>query len=176
MCGFVGARHVDAGLRFADLQNAVRWIARRGPDSLKRWTSPDRTIEILHARLAIVDQGGLAHQPMTDPETGTTVAFNGEIYNYPELRSELAAYPYRTDSDTEVILSAYRQWGIDAVKRFRGMFSMVIVDGRTGTLHLVRDPVGKKPLFLAEWDGGILFGSSALALAAAIGQAPSIDP
>jgi hypothetical protein len=54
----------------------------------------------VHARLAIVDQGGLAHQPMTDPETGTTVAFNGEIYNYPELRSELAAYPYRTDSDT----------------------------------------------------------------------------
>ena len=176
MCGFVGARHVDSGRQFADLQNAVRWIARRGPDSLKRWTSPDRTIEIVHARLAIVDQGGLAHQPMTDPETGTTVAFNGEIYNYPELRSELAAYPYRTDSDTEVILSAYRQWGIDAVRRFRGMFSMVIVDGRTGTLHLVRDPVGKKPLFLAEWDGGILFGSSALALAAATGQAPSIDP
>jgi len=130
----------------------------------------------VHARLAIVDQGGLAHQPMTDPDTGTTVAFNGEIYNYPELRSDLATYPYRTDSDTEVILAAYRTWGIDAVARFRGMFAMVLVDGQTGAVYLVRDPVGKKPLFVAEWAGSFVFGSSVLALAAAIGGGRPIDP
>ncbi len=175
MCGFVGALHVDPLRPSADLQRAARWIARRGPDSLKRWTSPDRTIEIVHARLAIVDQGGLAHQPMTDPDTGTTVAFNGEVYNYPELRSDLATYPYRTDSDTEVILAAYRTWGIDAVARFRGMFAMVLVDGQTSAVYLVRDPVGKKPLFLAEWDESFVFGSSVLALAAAMGEARPID-
>jgi len=176
MCGFVGALHGDSGRGRADLRSAARWIARRGPDSLKHWTSPDGTVDILHARLAIVDEGGVAHQPMTDPETGTTVAFNGEVYNYPELRSELATYPYRTESDTEVILAAYREWGIDAALRFHGMFSLVVVDGTTGALYLVRDSVGKKPLFLAEWGGGVLFGSSVLALAAAMGEMPTIDP
>lgn len=177
MCGFIGAVHAaDRRDGEVDLSRGARWIARRGPDSVKHWTSPDGRIEILHARLAIVDEGGPAHQPLTDPDTGTTVAFNGEIYNYPELRAELASYPYRTHSDTEAILAAYRQWGIDALSRLRGTFSLVLVDGTTGLVYVARDLVGKKPLFLAEWDGRLLFGSSVLALAAASGRRPVIDP
>ena len=150
-------------------------LERRGPDSLKSWKSRDGRSELLHARLAIVDPGGMAHQPLSDPDTGTTLAFNGEIYNYPELRAELPDYPYRTSSDTEVILAAYRRWGIQGLSRLRGMFALALADGATGHMYLARDPIGKKPLFVANWDGSTLFGSSAAALVAASGRVGAID-
>jgi asparagine synthase (glutamine-hydrolysing) len=177
MCGFLGAiTSAGGGGAGVDLARGGRFVARRGPDSMKHWTSPDGRIEILHARLAIVDEGGIAHQPLTDLQTGTTVAFNGEIYNYPELRAELSSFPYRTSSDTEVILAAYRRWGISGLSRFRGMFSLVLADGASGTVYLARDHVGKKPLFLAEWEGHFIFGSSVLAIAAASRRFPALHP
>lgn len=175
MCGILGA--IATAGRFdrpVDVSRGGRFIGRRGPDSMKLWTSPDGRVDILHARLAIVDEGGVAHQPLTDLQTGTTVAFNGEIYNYPELRAELSTFPYRTSSDTEVILAAYRRWGIGGLSRLRGMFALVVVDGTSGTVYLARDHVGKKPLFLAEWDGHLIFGSSVLAIAAASSRSPEL--
>src|ERR1700687_5838810 len=176
MCGFIGKAgepNVEPG---SELMRARPFLDRRGPDSVKLWRSRDRRTEILHARLAIVDLGWAAPQTLTDPETGNTVAFVGEIYNYPELRSRLSEYPFRTISDTEVLLAAYRRWGIECLSQLRGMYSLVIVNGNSGRTYLARDPIGKKPLFLATWAGKVFFGSSVFALVAASGSSPVVDP
>lgn len=173
MCGVIGS--VDGAAGSVDLSRADSLMARRGPDALKRWISADRRVEVVHARLAIVDGGGEAHQPMTDPETGTTVAFNGEIYNYAELRAELPDYPYRTGSDTEAILAVYRRRGVEGFSALRGMFALVLVDGASGDVYLSRDPVGKKPLFITDWRGATVFGSSVQALARASGYQPAVS-
>ena len=175
MCGFIGRRVHATSDRVPSLERALPFLRRRGPDSSRLWRSADGTAELLHARLAIVDAGGAAHQPLTDPETGVTIVFNGEIYNYPELRAELAEYAFRTQSDTEAILAAYRRWGIASLARFRGTFALALVDPRSGRLYLARDAVGKKPLFLANWNGQVSFGSSVLALVAASGISPAMD-
>jgi asparagine synthetase B (glutamine-hydrolysing) len=121
---------------------------------------------MLHTRLAIVDPDDRARQPFTDGGSRVTVTFNGEIYNYAELRRELDGYPFRTSSDTEVLIAAFLRWGIEGFKRLRGMFSCALVDERAQRVYLVRDPVGKKPLFVASWAGGLWFGSSVLAFVA----------
>ena len=123
-------------------------------------------MELLHVRLAIVDPDPTATQPFTDARGNFTVAFNGEIYNYPELKARLGDYPFRTQSDTEVILAVYETWGLEGLRELKGMFSMAIVDSARRTVTLVRDPIGKKPLYIASWENEILFGSSVLALTA----------
>ena len=100
--------------------------------------------------------------------------FNGQIYNYLELRAELSNYEFRTRSDTEVIIALYVTHGLEGLKRLRGMFGLVIVDARARRVYLVRDQIGKKPLFLARWSDGLYFGSSLLALLATSDQEPRI--
>ncbi|HKO63278.1 MAG TPA: asparagine synthase-related protein [Pyrinomonadaceae bacterium] len=137
--------------------------------------SPDRNIELLHARLAIVDTDSRAHQPFTDAARGITVVLNGEIYNYRELRSHLSGYSFRTESDTEVIIALYLAEGLEGLKLLRGMFALCIVDENKRRVYLARDPIGKKPLFIAQWSGDCYFGSSILALVAASGSRPPIS-
>lgn len=175
MCGFIGRIVVDQTRVGGDLADALPYLRRRGPDSCAMWRSTEQAVELLHTRLAIVDPDARATQPFEDKELGVVVVFNGEIYNYPELRRELAAYPFRTTSDTEVILAAYALRGLAGLNLLRGMYGMALVDTRARRVYVARDPVGKKPVFLARLGGAVSFGSSVLALLAAQGQMAEIN-
>jgi len=164
MCGFIG--YISNAREEKGLARSLPWLARRGPDSWQLWMSSDRCVSLLHTRLAVVDKDPRANQPYVDPDRALTLAFTGEIYNYPQLKSKFIHYNFRTVSDTEVILAAYATCGIDGLSLLKGMFSIVIVDERQRKIILARDSIGKKPLFLAHWPEGALFGSSVLALAA----------
>ena len=134
MCGFIGRLNLDGERgpqRRVPLSQALLFLERRGPDSWQHWQSPDAGVELLHTRLAIVDQDDRARQPFTDPATSITVVFNGEIYNYEDLRRELADYPFRTTSDTEVLLATFTRWGASGLKRLRGMFACAGRSART---------------------------------------------
>ena len=116
-------------------------------------------IGMAHRRLSIVDLSRLGHQPMVSEDEQIVLVFNGEIYNYRELRKQLADYPFRSNCDTEVIIAAYLHWGINCVKKFNGMFSIALYDKRSDELFLVRDRVGKKPLYYWYEEGNIFFSS-----------------
>ncbi|MBX7221289.1 MAG: hypothetical protein K1Y36_15175 [Blastocatellia bacterium] len=176
MCGFIGRiQNGPANRQRLPLTAGLPHLARRGPDSARVWQSNDERVELLHARLAIVDTDSRAHQPFRDENLGLTVVFNGELYNYHELRSELNGYEFRTTSDTEVILATYALQGIEGFRRFRGMFSLALADEKNGQVILARDPVGKKPLYLTNWNGDRLFGSSVFPLLAAHNQPVSLN-
>ena len=154
---------------------SLNFLKRRGPDSHGQWSSPDGVVDLLHARLAIVDSDSSAHQPLSDASSGVSVALVGEIYNYLELRAELSGFQFKTKSDTEVILALYVTRGLAGFKSLRGMFALCLVDCHARRTYLIRDPIGKKPLFLAQWRGSTYFGSSVLALLAASGEAPDLN-
>ncbi len=161
MCGIFAAVK-QGSIADAMLQRVVESgldrIRHRGPDGSNVWTSPDQSVGFGHVRLAIVDLETGA-QPMS-LEDGTTIIFNGEIYNYLELRQELGAADFHTGSDTEVILRAYRRWGEDCVNHLRGMFSFLIWDARTRKVFFARDRFGIKPLYWYEHpDGDVYFAS-----------------
>lgn len=130
------------------------------------WASADGHVKIHHARLAISDLRTVAKQPITDEESGLTIAFVGEIYNHLELRGTMAG-PFRTDSDTETLLRLFRNGITTSVPQLRGMFAIALVDERHQRVVLMRDPLGKKPLFILRRPEGTYFGSSVLAIAAA---------
>lgn len=168
MCGIAGIFHLETA-KPVDPERVKRMtdaIAHRGPDGAGVWTAPG--VGLGHRRLSIIDLGGGA-QPMLSDDEALAVTFNGEIYNFLELRKELesAGYAFRTDSDTECILHGYRHWGVDCVKHFHGMFVFAIYDARERTLFLARDRLGVKPLHYAQTaDGSVLFGSELKALTA----------
>jgi asparagine synthase (glutamine-hydrolysing) len=169
MCGFIG-RILGSSSRVAPALTAgLPWLAQRGPDSQREWRSPGGEVELLHARLAIVDKTAVAHQPLTAADHGLTVAFVGEVYNHQEIRRGLAGYSFQSNSDTEVLLALYAHHGIAGLSRAKGMVACAIVDTKRRTVLIFRDAVGKKPLFVARWAGQVLFGSSILPLVAASG-------
>ena len=177
MCGITGIfdttdeRPVDRDL----LARMTAALAARGPDGDGLHTQPG--IGFGHRRLSIIDIDGGA-QPMTAPETGVTVTYNGEIYNFQALRADLEAkgHAFRTQSDTEVILHGWAEWGLDCVTRFNGFFAFALWDPRDKILFLARDRLGKKPLYYAEVDGGLLFGSELKALMQCPDLPRDIDP
>ncbi|HEX5884598.1 MAG TPA: asparagine synthase (glutamine-hydrolyzing), partial [Pyrinomonadaceae bacterium] len=130
------------------------------------WWSADRCVGLGHRRLAIIDLSPAGRQPMTDRSGRLQIVFNGEIYNYLELREKLEklGHKFYTNSDTEAIVHAYDQWGVDCPKHLRGMFAFAIWDERTRELFLARDRVGKKPLLYALVNGHLIFGSEFTAL------------
>ncbi|MGH2345271.1 MAG: asparagine synthase (glutamine-hydrolyzing), partial [Chloroflexota bacterium] len=131
---------------------------------------------LAHRRLSIIDLS-TGHQPMSNDDGSVQIVFNGEIYNFPDLREELAArgYAFHTRSDTETIVRAYEEWGPECVTRFRGMFAFAIWDANRERLLLARDRYGKKPLFLYEADGLLLFASEIKALLAVPGVPRRVD-
>ena len=171
MCGFMGV--IGPGV---DVKRGLPWLGRRGPDRHHVWSSVDTSVSLLHCRLAIVDADPRADQPFIDKNRGITVALNGEIYNYRQLRRELADYPFRSNSDTEVIVAAYAAHGVDGLRLLQGMFAFTLIDERRQRILLVRDPVGKKPLFLRRVGHNTLFGSSVLPLIACGDAGAMIDP
>ncbi len=169
MCGIVGILNLRPTLSPIDesLLVAMRdTMVHRGPDSSGIWLSKDRSIGFGHRRLSIIDLSPAAHQPMSNEDATAWITFNGEIYNHQELRKELEklGHQYRSHSDTETILHAYEEWGLKAIDRIDGMFAFAIWDETKKTLFLVRDRMGKKPLYFAEVDGRFIFASEIKAI------------
>uniref|UniRef100_UPI00135B5C25 N-acetylglutaminylglutamine amidotransferase n=1 Tax=Geminicoccus flavidas TaxID=2506407 RepID=UPI00135B5C25 len=165
MCGFCGEARFDgrpAGTAATEAMNDA--LAARGPDDSGILARGRVTLG--HRRLSIIDLSARGEQPMVDPDLGLSIAFNGCIYNYRELRAELEGlgYSFFSHADTEVILKAYHAWGTDCVRRFNGMFAFAIHERESGRLVLARDRFGIKPIYLAESDGALLFASSLPAL------------
>jgi len=179
MCGLCGEVHFDgAPVPHSNLQKMTDVLRPRGPDGLG--VNIRNSVGLGHRRLRIIDLSENGHQPMSDPELGLSIVFNGCIYNYAELRDELTEIGYRffSNSDTEVILKAYNAWGPSCVKRFNGMFAFALSEYETGRLILARDRLGIKPLYLAELRNGkgLRFASSLPALTAVGDLDTSIDP
>jgi asparagine synthase (glutamine-hydrolysing) len=133
-------------------------------------------VHLGHVRLSIIDLSAAANQPLS--KNGLTLVYNGELYNYRELRADLKALGVRfvTESDTEVVLEAWRAWGAEALSRFRGMFAFALIDEMTGDLVLARDPLGIKPLYFFARGEGLVFASELKALTAALGAELRIEP
>src|SRR5579872_4499891 len=165
MCGIVGIIGLNASVPAEILDRATRSLAHRGPDDSGTiiLRDPDRAIEVGlgNRRLAILDLSPQGHQPMCDPATGNWIVYNGEIYNFREVRAKLecAGSQFISHSDTEVILKAYAQWGEKCLAEFRGMFAFAIWDSQQKQLWLARDPMGIKPLYYYYSDRYFLFSS-----------------
>ncbi len=168
MCGISGATcgMAEAELSTELLQAMNNRLAHRGPDAVGVWRSADGRTLLAHRRLSILDLSPAGHQPMAAADGQLQIVFNGEIYNYQELRSELIAlgHAFRTSGDTEVILQAYRAWGADCVGRLQGMFSFCLYDGQQRQLLLARDRAGEKPLFYYHRGQKFVFASELKAL------------
>ncbi|MEU6809935.1 N-acetylglutaminylglutamine amidotransferase [Streptomyces sp. NPDC046831] len=177
MCGLSGEIRFDG--RQPDLAAVERMtdrLAPRGPDGRGVWSQGP--VALGHRRLKIIDLSESGAQPMADPHARIVGVFNGCVYNYRELRDELTSLGHRffSDSDTEVVLKAYQEWGTACVERLYGMFAFVVVEQDTGRVVLARDRLGIKPLYLAEAPGRLRFASSLPALLAAGGVDTSLDP
>ena len=170
MCGLAGFLLSGPGFAAAELEDRLwRMVAplrHRGPDDEGVWT--DGRAGLAHARLSIIDLSPAAHQPMPSADGDAWISYNGEIYNHEEIRLELTGlgYPFRSRSDTEVIVNGWHAWGPGIFPRLRGMFALAIWDRRTHRLILARDRIGKKPLYHARTAAGLLFGSEIKALLA----------
>jgi asparagine synthase (glutamine-hydrolysing) len=177
MCGICGEIRFDGSTPSATAIAAMtEAMAPRGPDAAGMVIHGQAGFG--HRRLRIIDLSEKARQPMVDAALGLTIAFNGCIYNYPELRAELEAkgYTFFSTGDTEVILKAWREWGESCVERFHGMFAFVIQERDSGRIVMARDRFGIKPLYLAETPGRLRFASSLPALLKAGDVDRSIDP
>jgi len=164
MCGIFGIAIRNGTVSREIVENALCSLAHRGPDdsgTVLLADTPDGQIGLAHTRLSIIDLSPCGHQPMQDEATGNWIVFNGEIYNFLELRAELetAGNRFHSHSDTEVILIAYRTWGTDSFRRLRGMFAFALWDASRPNLLLVRDPMGVKPLYYYHSDKHFLFAS-----------------
>src|SRR5262245_558118 len=174
MCGIAGIVGEGAGRYIDRLVPMLGAIAHRGPDGDGVWHSPHCVLG--HRRLSIIDLAGGA-QPMHDAETGTSLTFNGEVYGYRELRAHCQDYPFRTSSDTEVILALYRKYGTDFVSRLPGMFAFALWDSRERLLLCARDRFGEKPFYYASPSSGlVVFGSEIKAIAAADLSTLTVSP
>jgi len=167
MCGIAGLSSLDSkplkSIK-SSLAAMGRLIAHRGPDGAGFWLHPDESCGMAHRRLSIIDLSDAASQPMRSP-TGNCIAFNGEIYNYLELREDLGEfYSFRTNSDTETILAAYEKWGEDCLSRLRGMFAFAIWDASKGRFFCARDRFGIKPFYFIKTGGLFAFASEIKAL------------
>lgn len=175
MCGIAGA--IGRDRERATLAKMSRSIAHRGPEAEGFWQADHLgwRVGLVHRRLRIVDLGERSDQPMV--RGSNTLVFNGEIYNFRELRTELekTGHEFTTSSDTEVILSAYRQWGVECVKRLEGMFAFALWDEQHSELFLARDRLGKKPLYFLSRGSRFVFGSEIKAVLAGVNDTPDID-
>ena len=166
MCGIAGIYRPndepESGIH-RKLRAMNRLLEHRGPDGQGKWVHEREHIGFAHQRLSIIDLSDAASQPMTDG-AGNWIAYNGEIYNYLELREELGVGEFVTRSDTEVILRAYRRWGRDCVHRLRGMFAFALWDEAAQMLFCARDRFGIKPFYYTLVDGTFVFASEVKAL------------
>ena len=158
ICGYVSKKNIT----LEQLKAMNDTMYHRGPDDSGQeiYEMPDGwQVGFAHRRLSILDLSELGHQPMHSSDKRISVVYNGEIYNYRELREELADYPFRSNCDTEVIIAAYLKWGIRCVERFNGMFAIALYDREKQDIYLIRDRIGKKPLYYWYEDNNLVFAS-----------------
>jgi len=182
MCGIFGIAARNAQIPAGLLERGTQSLAHRGPDDsgtiILRDTTASVEIGLGNRRLAILDLSPLGHQPMQDPETGNWIIYNGEIYNFREVRDELekSGTRFASHSDTEVLLKSYARWGETCLSKFRGMFAFAIWDASQHSLFVARDPMGIKPLYYASAGSFFIFASEVRSLLGT-GLLPSrIDP
>lgn len=179
MCGITGS---ISRTPVRGLDEALAAIRHRGPDAAGQWhgQAAGWHLGLGHVRLSILDLSDAANQPFLSSDGRCVLVYNGEIYNFAALRAELASagHSFRTHSDTEVLLAAYRQWGIDCLRRFEGMFAFVLADLGRRRVLMARDPLGIKPLYYAHEpdQGRLAFGSEARALPPLLGRPLRPDP
>ena len=176
MCGIAGIISKTGGLLEAQLAPMIDAQAHRGPDAWGVWS--DERCALGHRRLSIIDLSEAGRQPMANADGSLLITFNGEIYNFQQLRRELESlgYNFRTRTDTEAIIYAYEQWGVDCLARLRGMFAFGIWDRKRRRLFLARDRVGKKPLFYARFGDRFLFASELQGILADKDVPRDVDP
>ena len=173
MCGITGFWNTSLELNIDELRAIAQRMSdtmlNRGPDSGGIWVDEAAGIALGHRRLAIVDLSPEGHQPMISADGRYAIVFNGEIYNFLELRQQLTQYghKFRGHSDTEIMLVGFSQWGVEAaIERFNGMFAFALWDRQERLLHLGRDRLGEKPLYYGWMGQTFLFGSELKALKA----------
>jgi len=166
MCGISGQISWRGSDCTEPVKSMIRHLCHRGPDDSGVWKSSDNYCTLGHVRLSIIDLSPLGHQPMLDPLTGNAIVFNGEIYNFQELRAqcEKQGDHFLSQSDTEVILALYRRYGIDCLNHLRGMFAFALWDSKSQHLFLARDRIGKKPLNYSLSRDSLVFASELDAL------------
>lgn len=161
MCGIIGIASSKNLINENDLIRGRDSMIHRGPDSHGVWLSEDKKIGFGHRRLSIIDLTDAGHQPMTNLDQNISIVFNGEIYNYVDLRKELQAlgYDFSSDSDTEVLLNSYIEWGVDCLDKLNGMFAFGLYDKRNNKIFIARDRAGEKPLFYSINNDSLHFSS-----------------
>jgi asparagine synthase (glutamine-hydrolysing) len=177
MCGICGIVDFDGGGAQPDiLARMTASLRHRGPDDTGTWLVPPAGLG--HNRLSIIDLSSQGHQPMLSDDGALSLVYNGEIYNFPELRRELEAdgAVFRSHSDTELVLRAWQRWGAASLPRLNGMFAFAIWDGANRALHLARDRFGIKPLYLLRTGRTLVFGSEVKAIAASGRLERRVDP
>lgn len=182
MCGICGFCKVEADAGYIGekyLKDMNDQMILRGPDGGNIWLEEGNRCGLGHRRLSIIDLSNQASQPMANEDGSIVIAFNGEIYNHMEIRRELEAtghHSWKTDhSDTEVIIHAYEEWGLDCLEKFRGMFAIALWDGRRREFILIRDRIGIKPLYYTVENGVLTFASEIKAILKVIGRKPGIN-
>ncbi|MBV9252332.1 MAG: asparagine synthase (glutamine-hydrolyzing) [Acetobacteraceae bacterium] len=181
MCGITGiliSSRVNDPRPLSAINVMTDALLHRGPDDSGIWTDRQAGIALGHRRLAVVDLSEAGHEPMVSHSEHLVMTYNGEVYNFAGLRSELedAGYRFRGHCDAEVMLAAFEEFGVErALDRFAGMFAFALWDRREHVLHLVRDRIGKKPLYVALVNGALLFASELKAIRAFPGFQPRID-
>lgn len=146
ICGFI----TDHNITKSNLIEMNNTLAHRGPNDHGEEIyigGPNLYVGMAQRRLSIIDLSQKGHQPMHSLDRRVSLVFNGEIYNYRELKEEMRDYPFQSDSDTEVIIAAYLKWGINFVDKINGMFAIAIFDRNDNSMYLIRDRIGKKPLY-----------------------------
>ncbi|MGH8900392.1 MAG: asparagine synthase (glutamine-hydrolyzing) [Egibacteraceae bacterium] len=181
MCGLAGVLDLDAAMSAEQLDETARMMAttlwHRGPDAGGTWCDPAAGIALGHRRLKILDLSEQGDQPMRSASGRYVLVFNGELYNFRELRRELAGHPFRGTSDTEVLCEAIAAWGLErALERANGMFALAVWDAERRVLRLARDRLGEKPLCYTLIGRHFTFGSDLRALRAHPGFAAPLDP
>src|SRR5689334_9242631 len=164
MCGIVGLVDFNGVADAHAVSAAADTLKKRGPDDAGVWS--EGAAALGHRRLSIIDLSAAGHQPMLSVDGRYAIVFNGEIYNFLELRQELAgdSGPWQSQTDTEVIIAAYRRWGVDCVKRFHGMFAFALWDRQRKELYAARDRMGVKPFYYHHSTNCFAFASRPRAL------------
>ena len=176
MCGIAGTFQQPDGKVIATTMG--EHLVHRGPDAsgVLEIVDPSAAVFLAHRRLSILDLSSAADQPLS--KDGLSLSYNGELYNYREIRRDLEGRGVRftTSSDTEVVLEAWRAWGVRSLERFRGMFAFAVYDAAKRSLTLARDPFGIKPLYTMRRGDGVVFASELKAIVAALGRELTVDP
>ena len=161
MCGIYGEVSNKVASQLENLEAGLNTLSHRGPDAAGSWLSPDGMVWLGHRRLSIIDLSNASVQPMHSFDSRFSISFNGEIYNFQQVKDQLLAkgYKFNSTGDTEVLLNAWHCWGVDCLKRIDGMFAFAIYDANAQKLFLARDRAGEKPLYYKVWNEGISFAS-----------------